>query len=135
MKETITKNKKSLSILNKLIQNQHYNGFVESEKFELTRNDFPSNYKLIGTLNDNEKFKISSSLKIGMFLSTKILAIIGIILSMTSFILMRKYWVVFTIIFVFSLVIYLGAKIKGQKEIKLLTSKFLELYKSEYETE
>ena len=135
MKETITKNKKSLSILNKLIQNQYYNGFVESEKFELTRNDFPSNYKLIGTLNDNEKFIISSSLKIGMFLSTKILAIIGIILSMTSFILMRKYWIVFTIIFVFSLVIYLGTKIKGQKEIKLLTSKFLELYKSEYETE
>ena len=135
MKETITKNKKSLSILNKLIQNQYYNGFVESEKFELTRNDFPSNYKLIGTLNDNEKFIISSSLKIELFLSRKILAIIGIILSITSFILMSKYWIVFTIIFVSTLVIYLGIKITGKKEIKLLTSKFLELYKSEYETE
>ncbi|WP_055436624.1 hypothetical protein [Lacinutrix algicola] len=131
MTETISNTKKSLNVLNKLIQNGHYNGFIESGKFELTRNNFPNNYKLIGTLNDNGKFELKSTLKIVMLTSGKILAIIGIILSMTSFILMNKYWVVFTIILVFTIAVYLGTRFKGQKEIKLLTSKFLELYKSE----
>ncbi|WP_458627086.1 hypothetical protein [Winogradskyella sp. PC D3.3] len=134
MTETISNTKKSLNILNKLIQSGHYNGLIESRKFELTRNIFPNNYKLLGTLNDNGKFELKSTLKIGMLTSGKILAIIGIILSMTSFMLMNKYWVVFTIILVFTIAVYLGTRFKGQKEIRLLTSKFLELYKSEYET-
>ena len=133
MRETISNTKKSLNILNKLIQNGHYNGLIESGKFELTRNNFPNNYKIIGTLNDNGKFELKSTLKIGMLRSGKILAIIGIILSMTSFMLMNKHGVVFTIILVFTIVVYLGTRFKGQKEIRLLTSKFLELYKSEYE--
>ena len=36
MTETISNTKKSLNVLNKLIQNGHYNGFIESGKFELT---------------------------------------------------------------------------------------------------
>ncbi|GAA3560011.1 hypothetical protein GCM10022395_08590 [Snuella lapsa] len=82
MKETIFKNEKSLNILNLLIQNGHYKGFVESGRFELTRNHFPNNYKITGILNDIGEFEITSSLKINMFGSGKILAIVGILLTL-----------------------------------------------------
>lgn len=133
MKETISKNEKSLNILNKLIQNGYYNGLVESEKFELTRNHFPNNYKLIGILNHNGEFEINSSLKIGFFTSGKILSFIGITLSLFSFILLKRYWLFLTSIFVIAFIIYLTTKIKGKKEVKMFTSKFLDFYKTEYE--
>ncbi|WP_178986257.1 hypothetical protein [Winogradskyella helgolandensis] len=131
MKETIPKNEKSLHILNKLIQNGHYNGYIELEKFELTRNYFPNNYFIIGTLNADRKFEIKSYLKIRKILKDKFLALIGIALSLFSFIHLKSYWLVLIISALLLLLIYFITKIKKKKEIKIFTTKFLDIYKME----
>lgn len=136
MKETISNNKKSLFILNKLVQNGFYKGTVAPNKFELERNvpSFVSakNHQIIGTLNNDNKFEIDFKLKFPMDMLSKILFSLGVMFSI--FWLIKRLWfltIPFFIVPFLSITIY--NKLKRKKEIKLFTSRFLELYKLEHE--
>jgi len=130
MKKTISKNEKSVNILNKLVRNGLYNGTVESARFELKRNHFPNNYKLIGILNEDEKFEIISKFPDGMNLAVKFILFSGLITSLIS--LYKGNWIIPILLTVCGIITYIGFKFKGKKEIELLTNKFLEFYKMEY---
>lgn len=53
MKQTISKSQKNKQILNKLIIDGYYNGSISPERFELTRNHFPNNHRIIGIINND----------------------------------------------------------------------------------
>ncbi|GAA0744535.1 MULTISPECIES: hypothetical protein [Flavobacteriaceae] len=138
MKETISNNKKSLNILNKLILNGFYDGNISPNRIEFERKKFPSilsvnQYRIIGFLNDENKFELGFDFKFPLNIVVKVALGIGIIFSIIS--LMYGNWVTPIPLFVLPfLIIYINFNLKKRKEISLLTSKFLELYKSEYET-
>tara|TARA_R110000868_G_scaffold409765_2_gene695945 strand:- start:4587 stop:4982 length:396 start_codon:yes stop_codon:yes gene_type:complete len=130
MRQTITKNDKSLKILNLLIVNGFYSGFVESEKFELYQNHFPNNQRIIGILNENGKYEVKSDLKFPTNIAAKALLIFGIL---TSIILLIKGNLLIPVVFVIGAIIFtLVIKFNSQKEIDLFTNKFLEFDKMEY---
>ncbi|PKQ44778.1 hypothetical protein [Confluentibacter flavum] len=130
MRQTLTKNDKSLKILNLLIVNGFYSGFVESEKFELHRNHFPNNQRIIGILNENGKYVVKSDLKFPTNIAAKTLLIFGIL---TSIILLIKGNFLIPVFFVIGAIIFtLVIKFNSQKEIDLFTNKFLEFDKMEY---
>lgn len=43
MKESIVNNKETMQILNALITNEYYKGYISIQQFELSRNHFPNN--------------------------------------------------------------------------------------------
>ena len=63
MKPTIVKNVKNLYRLKSLISNDFYFGFVEDKKFELSRNNFPNNFRIIGVLNERNSFDLKFDYK------------------------------------------------------------------------
>ncbi|WP_027880568.1 hypothetical protein [Mesoflavibacter zeaxanthinifaciens] len=137
MTETISNNEKSFNILNKLILNGFYDGNISPNRIEFERKKFPSilsvsNHRIIGILNDENKFELGFDFKFPLNIAVKIAIGIGIIFSIVS--LAYGNWLLPIPFFIVPfLITYIDFKIKKKKEINLLTSKFLELYKSEYE--
>tara|TARA_R100000935_G_scaffold15037_3_gene29868 strand:+ start:15 stop:410 length:396 start_codon:yes stop_codon:yes gene_type:complete len=130
MNQTITKNDKNLKILNELVLNGFYNGYIGNEKFELMRNHFPNNHRLIGTLNETGNYDLKFDFKSPMNILAKILLGLGVLISIIS--LIKGNWI-FPIVFViFGLIFFANFKLKEKKEIKIFTDKLLELRKSEY---
>ncbi|WP_324027818.1 hypothetical protein QSV08_07695 [Maribacter sp. BPC-D8] len=131
MKQTITKNDKSLKILNKLIANGFYNGYVGPEKFELLPNHFPNNHRIIGILNDDEKYDVKFDFIYPMSIAAKVLLGFGVL--MTGISILKGDWRILLASVVTGLVIITEFKIKQRKEIKRFTNKFLEFDKAESE--
>ncbi|MFC7445288.1 hypothetical protein C7H62_0507 [Mesoflavibacter sp. HG96] len=137
MTETISNNEKSFNILNKLILNGFYDGNISPNRIEFERKKFPSilsvsNHRIIGILNDENKFELGFDFKFPLNIAVKIAIGIGIIFSIVS--LAYGNWLLPIPFFIVPfLITYIDFKIKKKKEINLLTSNFLELYKSEYE--
>ena len=129
MKQTITKNDKNLRILNKLIVNGFYNGFIETEKFELIRNHFPNNYRLIGILNDTGNYDLKFDFKSTMKIHAKILFVLGFLISIIS--LIKGMWILPILFVVFGLIVFTDFKLKQKKEINIFTDKLLEFHKTE----
>ena len=77
MIQTITKTERSINTLYKLISSGYYEGEIGDEKFELCRTKFPVNYRIIGTLNENEKYEISFDYIFPMNIAAKALFIFG----------------------------------------------------------
>ena len=138
MTETISNNEKSFNILNKLILNGFYNGSISPNRIEFERKKFPSflhtsQYRIIGILNSENKFELDFEFKSPMNIVSKIAIGIGIVFSIVS--LTYGNWFLPIPFFIIPfLIMYIDFKLKKKKEISLLTSKFLELYKTEYET-
>ena len=130
MKQTITKSDKNLKILNKLIMNGFYNGYIGSEKFELMRNRFPNNYRLIGILNDDGNYDLKFDYKPPMNIAAKFLLVFGILISLIS--LLKGNWLLPVASVVFGLIFFAGYKLEEKKEINLFTDKLLEFHKAEY---
>ncbi|MET2985322.1 hypothetical protein [Aureibaculum conchae] len=130
MKQTITKNDKNLKILNKLITNGFYKGYVKAEKFELKRNYFPNNYRILGILNEENKYVVKFDFDSMMSVNAKILMILGVIVSIIM--LIKGNWIIPFVFIVSWLIAVIGFKMKGKKEMELFTNKFLEFYKNEY---
>ena len=124
MRQTITKSEINLKILNKLIANGFYNGYVGTEKFELLRNRFPNNHRLIGILNDTGNYDLKFDFKSPMNIMAKILLGLGILISIIS--LFKGNWVLPIVFIVLTLIMVADFKIKEKKEIKLFTNKLLE---------
>ncbi|MDO5970240.1 hypothetical protein Q4Q35_10515 [Flavivirga aquimarina] len=131
MRQTIAKSDKNLKILNKLIVNGFYTGYIGSEKFELMRNRFTNNHRLIGILNDNGNYDLKFDLKSPMNIARKVLIGLGILTSIVS--LINGNWILPIALIIFGLIFFLDFKLKEKKEINLLTDKLLEFHKTEYE--
>ena len=128
MRQTIAKNDKNLRILNKLIANGFYNGYIGTEKFELMRNRFPSNHRLIGIVNDTGNYDLKFDFKSPMNILAKVLLGLGILISIIS--LIKGNWVLPIVFVVFGLIMFADFKLKEKKEINLFTDKLLELHKA-----
>jgi hypothetical protein len=129
MKQTITKNDKSLRILNKLINNGFYKGYVGAEKFELKRNYFPNNHRIFGVLNDEMKYEVTSGFEKLMKINANIALILGVIMSIVFVI--KGNWIMSLLIILFGLIFMIIFKLKEKNELELFTNKFLEFYKIE----
>ena len=129
MRQTITKSDKNLKILNKLIANGFYNGYVGTEKFELIRNRFPNNHRLIGILNDTGNYDLKFDFKSPMNILAKILFGLGILISIIS--LVKGVWILPIVFIAFGLIMFADFKLKQKKEISFFTDKLLEFHKLE----
>ena len=137
MTETISNNEKSFNILNKLILNGFYDGNISPNRIELNRKNglFNSggNHRIIGILNSENKFELDFDFKFPMNVAVKIAIGIGIVFSIIS--LAYGNWFLPIPFFILPfLITFIDFRLKKKKEINLLTSKFLEIYKAEYET-
>jgi len=131
MRQTITRSDKSLRILNKLIVSGFYTGYIGPEKFELMRNRFPNNHRLIGFLNDSGNYDLKFDFKPPMNAALKVLIGFGILTS--TIYIIKGNWILPISLIVFGLIIFVDFKLKEKKEINLLTNKMLEFHKTEYE--
>jgi len=131
MKQIITGSDKNLKILNKLIVNGFYTGFLGSEKFELLPNRFPNNYRLIGIKNKNGNYDLKFDFKSPMNIAGKILIGLGILTIIVS--LMKGGWILPIALFIFGLIFFADFKLKERKEINRLIDKMLEYHKTEYD--
>lgn len=132
MKQTITKSDKNVKILNTLIINGFYNGYIENEKFELMPNRWPNNHRLIGTLNIDGKFDLKFDYKSPINFIAKFLLAIGILVSIIF--LFKGYYILPIIFMISGLFFWINFKLKEKKEINLFVDKFLEYQKVvEYE--
>lgn len=129
MRQTITKSDKNLRILNKLIVNGFYNGYVGTEKFELMRNRFPNNHRLIGTVNDTGNYDLKFVFKSPMNILAKVSLVLGILISIISMI--KGNWILPIVFIVFGVIMFADFKLKEKKEINLFTDKLLEFHKTD----
>lgn len=138
MTETISNNEKSFKILNKLILNGFYDGNISPNKIQLSRKygifNWSYNHRIIGILNSENKFELDFDFKFPMNIAVKIAIGIGIVFSIIC-LAFENWFLPIPFFIVPFLITYIDFKLKKKKEISLLTSKFLDLYKSEYETE
>ena len=123
MTETISNNEKSFNILNKLILNGFYDGNISPNRIEFERKKFPSilsvsNHRIIGILNDENKFELGFDFKFPLNIAVKIAIGIGIIFSIVS--LAHGNWLLPIPFFIVPfLITYIDFKIKKKKEINL----------------
>lgn len=129
MRQTITNSDKNLKILNKLIVNGFYNGYVGTEKFELSRNHFPNNHRLIGILNDVGNYRLKFEFKSPMNILAKILLGLGILISFVS--LIKGNWIIPIVLLIIGIIMFTDFKLKQKKEINIFTNKLLEFHKAE----
>ncbi len=138
MTETISNNEKSFNILNKLILNGFYDGNISPNKIELIRKygifNSGGNHRIIGILNSENKFELNFDFKFPLNVIVKVAIGIGFIFSLLSLVYGNWFLAIPFFILPF-LITYIDFKLRKKKEINLLTSKFLELYKAEYERE
>jgi hypothetical protein len=73
MRQTITKTEKNIMFLNKIIVEGFYKGFIENDKFELMRNNFPNNHRIMGNLNENGSYVLKFDYKSPMNFLAKLL--------------------------------------------------------------
>ena len=130
MKQTITKSEGNLKILNNLILNGSYTGYIEAEKFELIPNRFPNNHKLVGIINKKGNYDLMFDFKSPIDIAVKILIGLGILTSIVS--LINGNWFLPIALTIFGLIFFTDFKLKERKEINLLTDKILEFEKSKY---
>ena len=139
MTETISNNEKSLNILNKLILNGFYDGNISSNKFELKRKkglfNSGGNYRIVGILNSENKFELKFDFNFPMNITVKIAFGIGIVFTIISFTYYGNWFLPIPFFIVPFLIIIINFKVNKKKEISLVASKFMELYKLEYKTE
>jgi hypothetical protein len=131
MRQTITKSDKNLKILNKLIVNGFYTGYIGHEKFELMPNRFPNNHRLIGIINENGNYDLKFDFKSPMNIAGKILIGLGILTIIVS--LINGNWILPIALVIFGLIFFADFKLKERKEINRLTDKILEFQKTEYD--
>lgn len=127
MKKTISKNNTSLTVLKNLIEEKFYNGYISLEKFELTKNSFPNNYKLIGVSNKENRYELFVEYKPPLNIAYKSFLMFCIFVSLVF--LIKNNWIVSLVFLVVLLVAFIGFKIKSRAEVNQFLDKYLEFYK------
>ena len=125
MKPTIVKNVKNLYRLKSLISNDFYFGFVEDKKFELSRNNFPNNFRIIGVLNERNSFDLKFDYKSPINFLIKVLFALNIFGILYS--LFKGNWILLVVLILIILIQLISFKIKEKKEITLFIDKLLSL--------
>ncbi|MFL1013407.1 hypothetical protein [Flavisericum labens] len=97
----------------------------------MKRNHFLNNHRIIGILNEQEKYEIKFDFENLMSIHAKIALILGVIFSIVM--LIKGNWIIPILLIVVGLIIVTSFKIKGKKEMEIFTSKYLEFYKTEYD--
>lgn len=128
MEQTITKNDKNIKILNKLITNGFYNGYVGTEKIELLPNRWPNNYRLIGTLNSDGKYDLKFDYRSPMNIAMKFLLAFGILGSLIFLVIGN--WVLPLIFVASGLIMFINFKLKEKKEMTYFIDKLIEFQKT-----
>jgi hypothetical protein len=128
LRPSIIKNDTNLKKLNNLITNGFYSGQINSNDFELIRNHFPNNFRIIGSLNDGN-FEIRSDYTTTMSFLRKFLLVICFIISI--YFLITQNWLFLIFIILFTVFDFIYLKIKTEKEINLFTDKLLQLNRFE----
>lgn len=131
MKQMITKSEENLKILNDLILNGFYTGYIEAEKFVLIPNRFPNNHKLVGIINKNGNYDLILDFKSPINIAVKILIGLGILTSIIS--LIKGIWILPIILTIIGLIFFMDFKLKKRKEINRLTDKILEFKKRKHQ--
>jgi len=124
---TIVKNKKNLKILNELISKGFYDGFIQEDRFELSRNHFPNNYLIIGSLNSRNSYNIKFGYTSTINFLLKPLLVLEFIAIL--FFLIKGIWLIPLIIFIVSLIIYLNFRLNRKKERNIFLDKLFSLAK------
>ena len=127
MNPTIVKNKKNLKILNELISKGFYDGFIQEDRFELSRNHFPNNYLIIGSLNSRNSYNIKFGYTSTINFLLKPLLVLEFIAIL--FFLIKGIWLIPLIIFIVSLIIYLNFRLNRKKERNIFLDKLFSLAK------
>ena len=127
MRQTITKTEKNIMFLNKIIVEGFYKGFIENDKFELMRNNFPNNHRIMGNLNENGSYVLKFDYKSPMNFLAKLLFCLGILVSIIS--LIFGFWILPIVFLFFFLIVFADFKLKEKKEINLLLEKLLDFQK------
>jgi hypothetical protein len=125
LKTKIKKSDKNLQVLHKLISNGFYEGYVRAEKFELSRKNFPNNYKFIGILNDEGSYELKFGLKFPMSIAATVLLAIGTLFLVIS--LWRGSYLFLVIFLIIGLIIFLDFKLKEKKETNYFTDRFIKI--------
>ena len=129
MEKSIPKNPKSISILNKLISSGCYIGFVGSDCFELKRNHFPNNFRILGKLVEGQRFEIKSDFTKRLKYLVQLFNVMGITVALfLAFI--QSNWIVTIIYFTIRLISHLYTNLKFGKEMRIFSSKYLEFEQS-----
>ncbi|WP_298782396.1 hypothetical protein [uncultured Polaribacter sp.] len=109
--------------------NGFYNGYIGTEKFELMRNRFPNNHRLIGIVNETGNYDLKFEFKSPINILAKVLLGLGILISIIS--LIKGIWILPIVFVVFGLIMFSDFKLKEKKEINIFTDKLLEFQKTE----
>ena len=130
MKHAITKNNKCFKILNKLILNGFYEGSISPNKFELSQKRFNNNFRLIGTLNNDDKFELSFDYKHPTNIAVKVAIALGLLTSIV--LIINGNWIIPIAFIILGITMWLGFKLKEKKEIDQFINKYLEYSKENY---
>lgn len=124
MSYIISNNIHSKKTLEKLISNNFYKGIVENDHFELKRNCFPNNLRIVGNSIDSKEFKVYVKFKTHLEIAKNILLIFGLVFSLSQ--IVSNNWIFFTFYSITILIAYLIFKLKSKKELDLFMNKYLE---------
>lgn len=130
MKQTITQSKKNIEILNRLIDNGLYYGYVENEKFELQINGpfFAEHFRIIGIANDKDLYEIRFSYMPYMKVITKVFEAFSLAIVLTSFGFgIYELSVFFAFV---GLIPFVTMKYEERKEISRFTDRLLKYHKA-----
>lgn len=131
MKTSISNNPKTITILNKLIENGYYKGTLEKDKFELT-STCSNHFKIKGTLNNSNKFDLKQDESYTMIYLKNFIFSIG---SITSVVLLAiGNWIPLIGCIIVALFLIINSKLAERKTIKLFLEKYFEIEKREYDT-
>lgn len=112
----------NMATLNKMIVSGYYEGHINDKMFRLKRANFPVNYLILGTQENESSFELKSELKEPIKSLMKPLQLLGLTSLLLSIIYMN---IVLMIVFLaFAILIYMSDFFVRKKEIKM----FLECF-------
>ncbi|WP_449269679.1 hypothetical protein [Flavobacterium sp. U410] len=130
MKSSISKNKNTLKILNKLIESGYYKGLIEDDRFELT-DTYPYRLKINGKLNNKGIFELKIEHHFAFIYFSRFFLIFGTIFSILY--LSKEIWIPIAFLILILLIFKLSSKITEKKAINLLLKKIFEIEIRDFE--
>jgi len=131
MKTILKNDEKLFRILNELVLNNHYEGSVLPNQFELLRDNFPNNIRILGILNKEGNFEIKYDYKFPTNYSFRIFLVI-ISVAIVFFVFQKNWFVVLILLFL-GLGLLLSFRLKGRKEKEFFLDHFIDFKKRIYE--
>lgn len=123
MKETITKNEKSIKALYALISSGYYKGEVLQNRFDLARTVFPNNHKIKGVLNADNQFEIKSTYS-NSFMEVSAKSILVVFIAFIIYSMFYFNWLVTAILLTFLFIFLSLEYFKRKKELSIFIDKY-----------